>query len=145
MRSCRTSLLAWLLYLAIGIMITERSWADGLEGKEKPAYVFKPEVRKVTRQVGPDEFHLGHLDEWGDFVPDFKKSPTKWEKLGGLLKDYPLYNNQTGIRPDPIFEYRSGFLIPGTLDGFFFVPQVGRKIVRMEDYLKAYPASDDLT
>jgi hypothetical protein len=145
MRSCGKVLLAWLACPAIGLLIAQGVRADGPEQQEKAVYVFKPELRRVMRQVEHNEFHLGHLDEWGNFLPDFQKGPLKWEKAGHLQKDYPLYNTQTGIRQDPVFEYRSGSLIPGFFLGFVFYPQQGAKIITMDDYLKEYPSKNNLT
>jgi hypothetical protein len=104
-------------------------------------YEFVPDPARcveVRRRDGDWEFwSLGTLDAAGHFLPD---------------KDYL---NRTGLKPDgapaavllnrdglgPVYEYRSGRLVRGTIDGRLnFVPEVSSKVVSFQDY--SYGAKD---
>jgi hypothetical protein len=100
-------------------------------------WIFQHEKRLVLRQyAGPDNLYgLGYLADCGEFVPDpkvlpFRNDSPAWEKH----KHYPVYNEQVGPKSEEVYEYRSGYLVPGSLGGWFFYPDEGGKIVPFADY-----------
>jgi hypothetical protein len=98
----------------------------------KKKYVFHEDTdRWVAVERG--EWHLvGKLDRNGDFVEEFM-----WKKGQGksLTTTTTLNPAIYAWKPQNIYEFRSGMLIPGALqpDGRF-VPEAGGKIIPFKDY-----------
>jgi hypothetical protein len=93
--------------------------------------------------VGDEQMELGHLNDHGDFVPDYGLPSfplTKpVEKAGDQLRKNPTlwyYNLPAeGADREPAYEYRSGRLLKGTLlKNGTFVPDLDSVVLDFKDY-----------
>ncbi len=118
-------LAAWILFL---------SPADPGQGKDPidAEFEFRPELRKVLL-ARDGRWFLGFLDSDGRFL-------TSEEVIGGVSLPYllpPAHNYPIAVKgvEEPVYEFRSGLLTKGILDGFGnFVPQVGSTIIAFKAY-----------
>jgi hypothetical protein len=95
--------------------------------------------------------YFGHLDTEGRFVPSIMSLPNEINELGyrrvadSAERDLLLRRKRTDT--PALFEFRSGRLIPGTVQKAkgsgevfepIFVPDLGGEIITMDAYLKTY-------
>jgi hypothetical protein len=96
-----------------------------LDDSPRPRQDDTGRVARVRRRDGKWDVQIGRLDRAGGFVED--------KDVKAVLLNGPS-------RPrEPVYEYRSGRLIPGVLEeGGRFVPDVGGTVLPMETYLHDY-------
>jgi hypothetical protein len=93
-----------------------------------PEYEFVPDTNRWVLMVQGERMSLGKLDSAGNYLPD-----GRYVSLGGgSLPDHTVLN---GRAVSPVYEYRSGRLILGEIDGFGnFVPKLDSKIIDFKEY-----------
>jgi hypothetical protein len=100
---------------------------------EEKQYEYREDLKRLVGVTIGKATYLGHLNAAGTFVPLPGYKPTG---PGGSGPGYDLING-VGIRKDtePVYEFRSGILIKGKLDGDHnFVPEIGSTIISIKDY-----------
>lgn len=115
-------------------------WLKEINQKLPP---FKREELPWYAHVRGNVMELGHLDDYGDFVParhlrpfpltmPLKNSAPPY----GAGEPQPIYYNlPRGGDSEEVFEYRSGRLISGTLlKSGRFVPIKGTRVIDLKDY-----------
>jgi hypothetical protein len=125
----------WLKSLALALLQCASAVASS--AAESPAapdeYMFVPDTgRLVCLYVAKKGWLLnGTLDAEGDFILAVQKHGPK-EPL--QIPQYPVLNNHR-LWTKTVYELRSGRLIKGVMvDGGVFVPGVGSKVIKFEDY-----------
>lgn len=75
--------------------------------------------------------YKGHVNEAGDFVPrpGFTPKPRKTVRTTGAIRYL-----RAGGPKEPVYEYRSGRLIPGILDNEVLIPDLDGKIIDFKTY-----------
>lgn len=96
---------------------------------EKPYYVTRIPT-KYLLEFGELRFR-GTINEAGDFVPDPGFKPYPLNEARPFDRSPPL---RRGLPKEPVYEYRSGRLIPGILDKGAFIPDLGSAVIPFEDY-----------
>ena len=105
------------------------------------SYEFIPRVNRLVEYSRPDgTILIGRLDANGDFtltstvpVPPEMRGKDFAFYLSG--PDSPVRIGVYALKPQPVYELRSGALIPGTMaTNGPFVPTVGGAIIRFADY-----------
>jgi hypothetical protein len=96
---------------------------------------------------------FGHLDDRGEFIPDYGLPIVSRSGLKGLIRSepggspryytlprpswdtWPEREGPNRDAPEEVYEYRSGRLIKGTLQGSGnFVPELGSKVLDFKEY-----------
>ena len=107
------------------------------------SYEFVPRVNRLVEYSRPDGTVLiGRLDANGDFTltstvpvpvpPEMRGMDFAFYESG---PDSPVPIGVRALNPQPVYELRSGALIPGTMAAKGpFVPKVGGAIIRFADY-----------
>jgi hypothetical protein len=110
------------------------------------AYEFHPYSRVPEppwfAHVQGKRMELGHLDDAGDFVPEYNLPPfplvQPWRVVYSGLTGAPnlsYYNLPKGGEKEDVYEYRSGRLLKGTLlKSGTFVPELGSEVLDFKDY-----------
>jgi hypothetical protein len=92
-------------------------------------YEFVLELDRYVMMTRGPARSVGKLDAAGNFVPD-----GRWLNVRGKVSGAPPYALITG-RAGPAYEYRSGRLVKGRLDGDGnFVPELGSVVVPLRAY-----------
>lgn len=109
---------------------------------QPPAYEFVPRVDRLVEFIRPDCTTLvGRLDAGGEFTLAYSLAGVgpEWGRRDVALYrsrfDNPVTLGVNTLEPQPVYELRSGALIPGTMVAHGpFVPTVGGAIIRFADY-----------
>ncbi len=111
--------------------MTVFSIAISLAVQKTNGYTFVFDVKRLVGVDRPQGVSVGHLDKYGEYTHSF------WEKktLGFSKEVYRVVTPGT-VDLVPVYEFRSGVLIPGTMNATGrFVPQVGGRIIRFADFV----------
>jgi hypothetical protein len=96
-------------------------------------YIFVPDTSRQIRLCRGDEQLFGRFDSEGNFIQE-QKFPVTAE-LSSAPCGICLTFVGPGIEPIPVFEYRSGRLIPGVInDTGSFVPNLGGTTSSFKEY-----------
>jgi hypothetical protein len=103
---------------------------------------FDKQDRWHVRVIG-EIAEFGHLDDRGEFIPDYGLPVVSRSGLLGSLRNNPSFDFPRryytlpvdGAKTEDVYEFRSGRLIKGTLhDTGNFVPEVGSTVIDFKDY-----------
>jgi hypothetical protein len=99
---------------------------------DKDEYRFISNTKRKYFVVKDERAWTGKLDVYGGFI--FFTDSCPKEQIGLLMWQgyWPLVRFPNG-KPE-VYEYRSGYLIPGRIDKDTFVPDLGGKIMDFEKY-----------
>ncbi|HEX4614029.1 MAG TPA: hypothetical protein VH092_37955 [Urbifossiella sp.] len=97
-------------------------------------YRFVPDAERLVGFTRDGTLQVGKLDARGEF---HRVSEHKTGELGVVVYRGPAFDPLAGAggKGAAVYEYRSGVLIPGRIDGSgHFVPDEGGRIIRFPDY-----------
>jgi hypothetical protein len=121
-RGCKLVGIAIVAFLAVQIMNVKASAEKEDEKKKEPEYVYKEDLGRIVAMLKGGKVVYGQLDAAGNFLD-----------VEALKPDYVM--NEPQQANEPVYEFRSGTLIKGTLrkDGKF-VPDEGSEIIDLKKY-----------
>lgn len=94
-----------------------------------PEYVFVPDTKPYLMLCRHEWGLVGKLDSAGNFDPEWRHPP------GSVVTSSPAAGLLNFGAGKPGYEFRSGRLIPGTLNKEGdFVPELGGKIIDFKEY-----------
>jgi hypothetical protein len=101
---------------------------------EPVQYEFRQDLTLYYRLVRGDTQVFGHVDAAGNFIAERGIGVYGRGALSAIPPSRPL-NLPTKLPHEPVYEYRSGRLIPGNLDDDGnFLPDLGAKVTDFQDY-----------
>jgi hypothetical protein len=106
-----------------------------LEQAKAVQYDFRQNLTLYYVLVRGDTEIFGHLDAAGNFIADRKWPPYRRGQPLTSIPPSTLLNLPTKLPHEPVYEYRSGRLVPGNLDDDGnFLPDLGAKVTDFQDY-----------
>jgi hypothetical protein len=127
------TLFAWSVFLVssfVPLLAQATRAGDGMGDKQ---YEYQEDLKRYIGNLREGQIILGNLDARGNFVPLPRVKPIEvGQPFSGPA--YTIINRP--LKPnEPVYEYRSGVLIKGTLDTEGnFLPEVGSKVLPFKDY-----------
>jgi hypothetical protein len=101
-------------------------------GQVAMKYVFVENVARDWSLRRDGYIIAGRLNSRGEFTETFRLVHTA--HIGGGVQIGPVLNFSL-VEGTPVYELRSGVLVPGTFDkDGYFVPDVGGKIIKFSEY-----------
>jgi hypothetical protein len=122
--------LPWLPNLGVvyreAVIVSPESW----QIKSSDYHYVQAERTNTYRRLG-GYFFKGKYDIHGKFFWDATTAPLEVQKTDPQALERVLCSRVN----EPVYEFRSGMLVPGRIDAeYFFIPEKGAKIKAFKDY-----------
>jgi hypothetical protein len=124
------------MFVAAGLLTFSVKLTRAGDSERNVEYEYKEDLTRQIEMLRGRMVHVGHLDARGNFVPKPGQVPYDIRNPRSVVGPGEIVNiRRSPGNTEPVYEYRSGLMIKGTLDDEGdFTPEVGSRITSFKDY-----------